>query len=105
MPPFPRLVESSQPILGRGEQVSTGSSGDRVKRNSEYEVIAMTKRYIVTIKGEFEETQAVVAENEDEAQEKARKMLGEIINRKPTSELVILGIKALVSGKPEGRGR
>jgi len=60
----------------------------------------MSKRYLVTIKGEFEEIQAVVAENEDEAQAKARRMLGEIINRKPTGELEILGIKALESGRP-----
>jgi hypothetical protein len=35
--------------------------------NRRNEVSVMTKRYLVKIKGEFQETQAVVAENENEA--------------------------------------
>jgi len=53
----------------------------------------MTKKYLVKIKGEFEETQAVVANNEDEAKEKAKKRLGETIDLKATGNLEIVGTK------------
>ena len=59
----------------------------------------MSKRYLVTIKGEFEEIQAVVANDEEEAKEKARKRLGETIDLKPTGALEILKIKTLESEK------
>jgi hypothetical protein len=55
----------------------------------------MSQRYLVTIRGEFEEVQAVVAETPEDAQEKALKFLGETIRRQPAGELTVVGTKEL----------
>lgn len=57
------------------------------------------KRYIVTIKGEFVETQAVIASDEAAAQEKAKKCLGESLDRRATGELEIISIRELEEKK------
>ena len=51
--------------------------------------------YLVKIKGEFEVTQAVSADNEDEAKEKARQGLGETITTNPSGEQEIVSIKTM----------
>jgi hypothetical protein len=55
----------------------------------------------VKIKGVFEETQAVIANDEEAAKEKARKRLGETIDLKAIGDLEILGIKPLESEKSQ----
>jgi hypothetical protein len=61
----------------------------------------MSQRYLVTIRGEFEEVQAVVAETQEDAQEKALKFLGETIRRRPVSELSVVGTKELEELEPK----
>jgi len=52
-------------------------------------------RYIVKLKGEFEVTQAVVANNEEEARDKAKRSLGETINRTAVGDQQILEVKEM----------
>jgi hypothetical protein len=53
------------------------------------------KRYIVKLRGEFEVTQAVVAEDEEGAKEKARQGLGETINRTATGKQEVVDVKEM----------
>jgi hypothetical protein len=60
---------------------------------------AMATRYLVTLKGEFEEIQAVVAETQESAKEKALRFLGETINRKPVGALEVIRVKEMESDR------
>ena len=51
--------------------------------------------YIVKIQGEFEVTQAVTADTEDEARDKAKQGLGETITTKPHDDLEVVSIKVM----------
>ena len=55
----------------------------------------MPQRYLVTIRGEFEEMQAVVAETQEAAEEKAKRFLGEAIRRRPVGELKVVTSREL----------
>jgi hypothetical protein len=55
----------------------------------------MSQRYLVTIRGEFEEIQAVVAESQDDAESKAKDFLGETIRRRPIGPLEVVGTREL----------
>jgi len=51
--------------------------------------------YIVKIQGEYEVTQAVTADTEDEARDKAKQGLGETITTKPHDDLEVVSIKVM----------
>ena len=55
----------------------------------------MPQRHLVTIRGEFEEMQAVVAETHEAAEEKAKQFLGETIRRRPVGELKVVTTREL----------
>ena len=55
----------------------------------------MSQRYLVTIRGQFEEVQAVVAESQEDAEVKAKDFLGETIRRRPIGPLEIVGTREL----------
>ena len=55
----------------------------------------MSQRYLVTIRGQFEEVQAVVAESQEDAEAKAKDFLGETIRRRPVGPLEIVGTREL----------
>jgi len=51
--------------------------------------------YIVKIKGEYVVTQAVSANTEDEAKDKAKQGLGETITTNPGNELEVVSVKVM----------
>jgi hypothetical protein len=51
--------------------------------------------YIVKIKGEYVVTQAVSANSEDEAKDKAKEGLGETITTTPGNDLEVVSIKVM----------
>ena len=51
--------------------------------------------YMVKIKGEYVVTQAVSASSEEEAKDKAKQGLGEVITSKPGDDLEVVSIKAM----------